>query len=51
MRVTPVTDSGQAFAEWWATFDCDDKDEAMLTKTFGRAVFATGLTALRERFS
>jgi hypothetical protein len=51
LRVTPVTDSGQAFAEWWARFDCDDKDEAWLTKTFGRGVFATGLAALRDRFS
>jgi hypothetical protein len=51
MRVTPVTDAGHAFAEWWATFDCDEKDEAQLTKIFERGVFGTGLAALRERFS
>jgi hypothetical protein len=51
LRVAPVTDSGHAFAEWLAWFDADEKDEAWLTKTFARGVFATGLAALRERFS
>ena len=23
IRVTPVTDGGKAFVEWWTTFDCD----------------------------
>jgi hypothetical protein len=51
LRVTPVTDGGQAFAEWWAWYDSDAKDEEWLTKTFSQGVFGTGLTALRERFS
>jgi hypothetical protein len=51
LRIAPVTDSGQAFAEWWAWFDADVEDEAGLTKTFARGVYATGLAALRERFS
>jgi hypothetical protein len=53
LRVTPVTDSGLAFAEWYAWYDADTDagDEASLTKTFARGVFATGLTALQERFS
>jgi hypothetical protein len=51
LRIAPVTDSGQAFAEWWAWFDADAEDEAGLTKTFARGVYATGLAALRERFS
>jgi|tagenome__1003787_1003787.scaffolds.fasta_scaffold20265410_2 hypothetical protein len=51
LRVTPVTDTGYAFAEWTATYDADAEDEAQLTKTFSRGVFATGLAALRDRFS
>ena len=26
VRVTPVTDGGRAFVEWWTTFDCDKAD-------------------------
>jgi hypothetical protein len=51
MRVTPVTDTGYAFAEWTATYDADAEDEAQLTKTFSRGIFATGLAALRDRLS
>ena len=51
LRVTPVTDSGLAFAEWYAQFDADEADEARLMKTFSRGIFATGLGALAERFS
>jgi hypothetical protein len=50
IRFTPVTDSGQTFVEWWADFDADADVEAELVTTFGDGVFATGLTALRERF-
>ena len=51
LRVTPVTDTGLAFAEWWAWYDADAENEAHLTRTFARGIFATGLAALRERFS
>ena len=51
LRVTPVTDTGYAFAEWTATYDADADDEAQLTKTFSRGIFATGLAALRDHFS
>lgn len=51
MRVSPVTDSGQAFAEWWAWYDSDAKDEEWLTDTFAGGVFGSGLAALRERFT
>jgi hypothetical protein len=51
LRIAPVTDSGQAFAEWWAWFDAEAEDETGLSKTFARGVYATGLAALRERFS
>jgi uncharacterized protein YndB with AHSA1/START domain len=51
LRVTPVTDTGYAFVEWTATYDADAEDEAQLTKTFARGIFATGLTALRDHLS
>jgi carbon monoxide dehydrogenase subunit G len=51
LRVAPVTDTGHAFVEWEGDFDADEKDEATLSQTFARGVFATGLTALQERFS
>lgn len=51
LRLMPVTDSGLAFAEWFAWYDADAEDEAHLTRTFARGMFATGLAALCERFS
>lgn len=40
LRLTPVTDGGGAFAEWWATFDCTEerRDEwaAFYRDAFGR---------------
>jgi hypothetical protein len=51
LRLLPVTDRGQAFAEWFAWYDADAGDEAHLTRTFTRGVFATGLAALGERFA
>lgn len=50
LRLTPITDSGQTFAEWYACYDADAEDEPQLTRTFARGVFATGLAALCERF-
>jgi Polyketide cyclase / dehydrase and lipid transport len=51
LRVTPVTDTGLAFVEWYAWYDADAADEASLTRTFERGIYATGLAALHERFS
>lgn len=51
MRVSPVTDTGYAFAEWEARYDADAEDEARLAKTITRGIFVTGLAALRERLS
>jgi hypothetical protein len=47
-RVSPVTDSGQAFIEWSATYEAEDK--AKLDKIFTRGVFEPGLAALHKRF-
>ncbi|WP_433257251.1 SRPBCC family protein [Streptosporangium sp. CA-135522] len=47
-RVFPITDSGQAFIEWSATFEADDEEK--MNKVFTRGVFEPGLTALGKRF-
>jgi hypothetical protein len=48
LRVTPVTDGDRSFVEWWATFDCEPARTAEWIDTFGNAVFASGLQALRR---
>ncbi|ACZ86902.1 SRPBCC family protein [Streptosporangium roseum] len=47
-RVSPVTDSGQAFIEWSATFEADDA--AKMAKIVTRGIFEPGLAALHKRF-
>ena len=48
LRVTPVTDSGRSFVEWWTTFDCTPEKTAEWIEFFGTAVFKGGLEALRK---
>lgn len=50
IRVTPVTDTGQAFVEWWAWFDAEAADEADLVTTYSDGVYGTGIAVLRDRF-
>lgn len=50
LRLAPVTDSGRTFAEWWAWYDAEAKDEETMTKTFADGVYATGLKELQKRF-
>jgi hypothetical protein len=50
IRVAPVTDSGQAFVEWWGDFDADEKDVEAMTAFFTKAVYGSGLESLRKRF-
>ncbi|WID97446.1 SRPBCC family protein [Bosea vestrisii] len=47
IRVTPVVETGQAFIEWWATFDCSGEDRERMTDHFERKGFAVWLAALR----
>jgi hypothetical protein len=47
-RVAPVTDTGEAFVEWYASFEADDPGR--VAKIFARGVFAPGLDSLRKRF-
>lgn len=51
IRVSPVTDSGKAFAEWWAEFDTDADAEKQLTEVFADAVFGGGLKAAGQRLA
>ena len=48
IRVTPVVDSGHAFVEWSATFDCAAEEYERWTKYFEREGFAKWLAALRR---
>jgi hypothetical protein len=50
IRVAPVTDTGQAFVEWWSEYDADGSDESSLNDTFAGGVYGTGLAALQQRF-
>ena len=48
IRVTPVVDSGKAFVEWWATFDCAADDRDRLVHYFENEGFAVWLGELRR---
>ncbi|MEU4563528.1 SRPBCC family protein [Actinoplanes sp. NPDC023936] len=50
MRVSPVTDSGHTFVEWWADLDVDAADEPD-SAGFVTGLYGAGLAALRERFA
>jgi Polyketide cyclase / dehydrase and lipid transport len=48
IRVTPVIETGEAFVEWSATFDCLDAAETdKWTRYFAQEGFAKWLAALR----
>ncbi len=47
IRVVPVVEGGQAFVEWWATFDCAADDHDRWTRYFETEGFAKWLGALR----
>jgi hypothetical protein len=51
IRVTPVTDGGTSFVEWWTTFDCDRDKQAHWVEFFANAVFQGGLDALKSHFA
>ncbi|MCB1883455.1 MAG: SRPBCC family protein [Geminicoccaceae bacterium] len=51
LRVTPVTDTDEAFVEWWTTFDCDVAKSGEWVSTFAGGVFKGGLDALKARFA
>jgi len=49
IRVTPVTDGGKAFVEWWTTFDCDRDQQGHWTGFFAGEIFQNGFEALKKR--
>ena len=51
IRITPVVDSGKAFVEWWATFDCAAGEIERWTRFFEQDGFARWLGALRRRLA
>ena len=50
LRLTPVTDGDQTFAEWTAEFDCPPEREAELVNNIGGGVFQGGFDALKRVF-
>jgi hypothetical protein len=48
IRVRPIVESGQAFVEWSATFDCADDDLDRWTAYFRQEGFAKWLASLRK---
>ena len=50
LRVTPVTDGGGSFVEWWTTFDCNRDEQEHWTGFFANEVFQGGFDALKAHF-
>jgi hypothetical protein len=51
LRLIPITESDQTFAEWSAEFDAAPEREPALVDDIGRNVFGAGLAALKRRFA
>ncbi len=49
LRLTPVTDGDQTFAEWTAEFDCADDAAEDLVSGIGLNVFQAGFDALKRQ--
>ena len=47
-KLTPVTDGGRTFAEWWAEFDCAPDREAALAEQIGQGVFQAAFDSLKK---
>jgi hypothetical protein len=50
LRVTPVTDGGGSFVEWWTTFDCNRDEQEHWTGFFANEVFQGGFDSLKAHF-
>jgi hypothetical protein len=50
LKLTPVTDGNQTFAEWSADFDCEPGREQALAQQIGQGVFQAGFDALKRMF-
>jgi hypothetical protein len=49
LRLTPVTDGDQTFAEWTAEFDCEPGREQALTDEIGNGVFQAAFDNLKRQ--
>ena len=50
LKLTPVTDGGRTFAEWWAEFDCAPEREPELAEQIGQRVFQAAFDNLKTAF-
>jgi hypothetical protein len=48
LKLIPVTDGNQCFAEWSAQFDCPEARASELKTLIGEGVFLVGLNALKR---
>ncbi len=49
IRVSPVTQGGASFVEWWSTYDCEPEDEKAMDDLLAGALYAGGLAAVQAR--
>ena len=50
IRVSPVTQAGASFVEWWSTYDCEPEDEKAMDDLLAGTLYAGGLAAVEARF-
>jgi hypothetical protein len=50
LRVTPVTDGGKSFVEWFTTFDCNRDEQEKYSAIFTDEVFQGGFDSLKAHF-
>ena len=50
LRVSPVTEAGASFVEWWSTYDCLPEHEKAMDDLLAGGLYAGGLASVRARF-
>lgn len=50
LKLTPITDGDRSFAEWSASFDCAEENEAGLIEMVGQGLFQSGFDALKTGY-
>jgi hypothetical protein len=51
IRVSPVSDEGTSFVEWWSTYDCDATDAKAMDDLLAGDLYSGGLAAVQTRFA
>ena len=49
LRVSPVTEAGASFVEWWSTYDCLPEDEKAMDDLLAGGLYAGGLASVQAR--